>query len=77
MLTKEQEYFDSHKEELRQKYLGKRIVISGNEVKGVFNSDEEALTESLKTMAPGSFMIKFITADDEEQVQRFFSRVYV
>lgn len=77
MLSKEQEYFDSHKEELKKLYLGKRIVISGNEVKGAFNSDEEALSESLKTMAPGSFMIKFVTANDEEQVQRFFSRVYV
>lgn len=77
MLEKEQNFFDSHKDELRQKYLGKRIVISGNEVKGVFDSDEEALAEALKTMAPGSFMIKFITENDEEQVQRFFSRVYV
>lgn len=77
MLQKEQEFFDTHKEELRKRYLGKRIVISGNEVKGAFNSDEEALTESLKTMAPGSFMIKFVTENDEEQVQRFFSRVYV
>ena len=77
MLNKEQEFFDSHKEELRKQYLGKRIVISGDEVKGVFTSDEEALTESLKTMAPGTFMIKFITENDEEHVQRFFSRVYV
>jgi len=77
MLNKEQEYFDSHKAELKEKYLGKRVVISGNEIKGAFDSDAEALSEALKTMAPGTFMIKFITENDEEQVQRFFSRVYV
>ena len=77
MLAKEQEFFDLHKEELKKKYLGKRIVISNGEIKGAFDSDEEALTESLKTMAPGTFMIKFVTENDEEHIQRFFSRVYV
>lgn len=76
MLIKEQEFYDSHKEELRKKYLNKRIVISSNEIKGAYDSDAEALKESLKTMKPGSFMIKLVTATDDEKVQRFYSRVY-
>lgn len=77
MFGNEQNYFDTHKVELRKKYPGKRVVISGDEIKGIFDSDVEALTESLKTMPPGSFMIKFITDNDDEYVQRFSSRVYV
>lgn len=77
MLQKEQEFFESHKEEFREKYLGKRVIISGNELKGVYSTDEEALSNALKTMQPGSFMIKLISATDEEPIQRFFSRVYV
>lgn len=76
MLIKEQEFYDSHKEELRKKYLNKRVVISSNEIKGAYDSDAEALKESLKTMKPGSFMIKLVTATDDEKVQRFYSRVY-
>lgn len=77
MLTNEKEFYEKNKEELRKLYLGKRIVIAGQEVKGVYNSDEEALTESLKTMQPGSFMIKLVSKTDEEAIQRFVSRVYV
>lgn len=77
MLIKEQEFYDSHKEELRKKYLNKRIVISNNEIRGSYDTDAEALKEALKTMKPGTFMIKLVTATDEETVQRYYSRVYV
>lgn len=77
ILQKEQEFFDTHKEQLRKDYLGKRVIISGSEIKGAFDSDEEALSTALKTMKPGTFMIKFITENDEDQIQRFYSRVYV
>ncbi|MBQ0167859.1 MAG: hypothetical protein KBT02_12195 [Treponema sp.] len=77
MLNNEKNFYENHKEELRAKYLGKRIVIANEEVKGAYDSDAEAMTEALKTLQPGTFMIKFVTPTDEEAVQRFMSRVYV
>lgn len=77
MLSKEQEFYETNKEKFRELYLNKRIVISDGEVKGAYNSDTEALTAAPKTMKPGSFMIKLVTATDEEPVQRYYSRVYV
>lgn len=36
----------------------------------------DAFNEAIKTMKPGTFMIKIVTATDEEGIQRFISRVY-
>jgi hypothetical protein len=76
MLEKEQAYFEAHKDELRKNYLGKRIVISGEEIKGAYDTDGEAYTAATKTMKPGSFMIKLVTRTDQESVQRYMNRVY-
>jgi hypothetical protein len=76
MLDREQAYFEAHKDELREKYLGKRIVIAGEELKGVYDTDAEAYAAAVKTMKPGSFMIKPVTRTDEEAVQRYMNRVY-
>jgi len=77
MLEKEQSFYDENKEKFRKLYLGKIIVISENDIKGIFESDEEAFDFSLQTMTPGTFMIKKVTSTDEEAIQRFTSRVYV
>jgi hypothetical protein len=76
MFEVEQSFYDTHKEELRQKYTGKRVVISGNELKGVYDTDAEAFEEASKTMKPGTFMIKLVTKTDEEAIQRYMNRVY-
>lgn len=76
MFEIENKYYNEHKAEYREKYLGKHIVIFGNELKGVYDNDGEAFNESIKTMAPGTFMIKIVTATDEESIPRFMSRVY-
>ncbi|MDR1194848.1 MAG: hypothetical protein LBL00_00035 [Endomicrobium sp.] len=77
MLEKEQAYFEAHKDELRQKYAGKRVVISGAEVKGVYNTDGDAFAAATKTMKPGDFMIKLVTHTEEESIRRYMNRVYV
>ncbi|WP_347292465.1 hypothetical protein [uncultured Brachyspira sp.] len=76
MFELETKYYEEHKQELREKYLGKHIVIQGNELKGIYNTDNEAFDNSVKTMKPGTFMIKIVTATDEEGIPRFTSRVY-
>lgn len=77
MFEVENKYYNKHKEEFRKKYLGKHIVIHGNELEGVYDNDGDAFNEAIKTMKPGTFMIKIVTATDEEEIQRFMSRVYV
>lgn len=76
MFELENKYYNEHKEEYREKYLGKHIVIYGTELKGVYDNDGDAFNESVKTMKPGTFMIKIVTATDEEAIPRFMSRVY-
>jgi uridylate kinase len=76
MLEKEQAYYEAHKAELRARYTGKRIVISGDEVKGAYDSDGEAYSHAIQSIKPGEFMIKLVTATDEEAIQRFMNRVY-
>jgi hypothetical protein len=76
MLEKEQAFFETHKDELREKYAGKRIVIAEEEVKGAYSTDAEAYAAAVKTMKPGSFMIKLVTRTDEEAIQRYMNRVY-
>ena len=77
MFEVENKYYNEHKEEYRKKYLGKHLVIQGSELKGIYDNDGDAFNESIKTMEAGTFMIKIVMATDEEEIQRFMSRVYV
>jgi hypothetical protein len=76
VLENEQAYFEAHKSEIRKKYPGKRIVISGNGITGAYDTDGEAYAEAVKTMVPGTFMIKPVTQTDEGAACRYRSRVY-
>ncbi|GMO69781.1 MAG: hypothetical protein Ta2A_18110 [Treponemataceae bacterium] len=77
MFEKEQAYFDTHKAELRERYVGRLIVISGDEFKGVYDTDAEAYAAATRDMEPGSFMIKPVFKTDDEYIQRYMNRVYV
>jgi hypothetical protein len=77
MLDKEQLYYENNLSTLQEKYLGRHIVISGESIVGDYASDEEAYAGAIKAKcSPGSFMIKLITENPEEQIQRFTSLVY-
>jgi hypothetical protein len=76
MFEKEQAYFEAHKDEIRKKYLHKRIVIAGEEIKGAYDTDAEAYEAAIQTMKPGSFMIRPVTRTDQEAIQRYMNRVY-
>jgi hypothetical protein len=73
MLERETAFFEAHETELREKYLGKRVVIYQDRIIGVYDSDMEALEETRKTITPGSFMIKYIPEDPEETNYRFLN----
>lgn len=61
-LVKEQKFYDTHKAEFVEKYLGKEIVIYQNKVAGVFDTFRDAaeFTKS-KKLNFGAFMIKRVT----------------
>jgi hypothetical protein len=70
MLEKETAYYEAHRAELCAKYAGKRVVIADDKILGIYDSDREAMRETVKTVPRGSFMVKFIPADPKEEVIR-------
>jgi hypothetical protein len=69
-LENEQAFYKAHRDELRTKYAGKRIVIANDRVLGVYNTDREALKETVKTLPRGSFMVKYIPMDPRKEILR-------
>ena len=73
-LEKEQAFYKANKTELRSKYAGKRVVIISDDdscgVVGVYDSDREAIQETVKTVPRGSFMVKYIPMDPRREVVR-------
>jgi len=58
MLDKENEFFKRHKEELKIKYPGKFIVIKARNLIGVYDSHQQAYTETVKDHSVGTFLIE-------------------
>jgi len=75
MLDKEYKYYESHKEELIQKYAGKFIVIVESKIVGDFDSREEALTQSVKKFKIGTFLIQEIKSNSSDETMMFHSQV--
>jgi len=69
MFERELQYYNSHKEQLREKYSGKHIVIAEEQVVGVYDNAETAFSETSKTISPGLFMIREIPENIEDEVQ--------
>jgi hypothetical protein len=69
MFERELQYYNSNKDQLREKYLGKHIVIADDEVIGVYDDAGTAYTDTSKKIPPGSFMIREIPENIEDEVQ--------
>ncbi|GHV81841.1 hypothetical protein AGMMS49991_03990 [Spirochaetia bacterium] len=67
MLEREQAFYEAHREELRAKYAGKRVVIAEDNVLGTYGTDGEAWDETVKTRQAGSFMIKNIPLNPADE----------
>jgi hypothetical protein len=68
MLEREYEFYENNKSEIREKYLGKQIVIVGNEIIGVYDDLDEAYMETIKAYTPGTFMIHDVPVDIEDEI---------
>ena len=68
MLEREFEFYENNKTAIREKYLGKRIVIIGNEIIGAYDDMDEAYQETIKAHTPGTFMIHDVPLNIEDEV---------
>lgn len=75
-LDKEYDYFLSHEKELKEKYLGKVVVIRDNTILGYYDSENEAIADTEKKFPLGTFLVKKIEEARDGKIMRFHSRVY-
>jgi|GEM_PF-639729 len=64
-LEAEWRFYEGNRDELVEKYLGKYVVISGDRVLAVYDDENFAYFETVKTVPLGSFMIHRITEEEE------------
>ena len=73
MLEREFEFYEKNKSEIREKYIGKRIVIIGEQIIAAYDDMEEAYQETIKTYTPGTFMIHDVPVNIEDEIVHLFS----
>lgn len=75
MLKEEFEYYLSHQNELLKNYAGKYLVIKNKSVIGVYDSEIDAYTETVKKEEAGTFLIQECQPGNESYTQTFRTRV--
>lgn len=75
MLKEEFEYYISHQNELLKKYAGKFLVIKNKSIIGVYDSEIDAYTETVKQEEAGTFLIQECQPGNESYTQTFRTRV--
>jgi len=75
MLEKEFYYFIDNQDKLVHLYNGKYLVIKGDTVVGIFNTEIEAYLESVDKFGLGNFLIQKCVPGKEAYTQTFHSRV--
>jgi len=65
MLETEWEFYENNRDELVEKYCGKFVVISGDRLVSVYDDENTAYFQTIKTIPLGSFMIHHITEEEE------------
>jgi len=76
MLEREFEFYENNKTEIREKYIGKRIVIVGEQIIAAYDDMEEAYYETIKTYTPGTFMIHNVPVNIEDEIAHLFPLGY-
>jgi hypothetical protein len=75
LLEQEFDFFLQHKEELFQQYPFKYISIKDKKIIGVYNDLAEAINETKKTYALGTFLVQFCDVNVNAYTATFHSRV--
>ncbi len=63
-LETELEYFNAHRTEWLQHYEGKVVLVKDTELRGVFDSENQAYEEGVKTFGNVPFLIKRVLRED-------------
>lgn len=74
-LEKEFKYYLEHQEELLKEYAGKFLVIKGQKVLGVYDTEIIAYQEAQKENELGTFLIQLCSIGSDNYTQSFNSRV--
>ena len=74
-LKKEFEFFKKNQDKLVAEHDGKFVVISGEEVVGVYDSELEAYHDAQKEHVLGTFIIQHCIPGTEGYTKTFHSRV--
>jgi hypothetical protein len=74
-LEKEYQYYLEHQQELADQHSGKVLVIKGQQVIGVFDSDFEAVRATSSQHELGTFLVQRCEAPGKTPKQTFHSRV--
>jgi hypothetical protein len=72
MLEREFEFYENNKSEIREKYIGKRVVIVGEQIIAAYDNMEEAYQETIKAYTPGTFMIHDVPLNIEDEIAHLF-----
>ena len=74
-LEKEFDYYLAHQDELVKKYSGKFVVIKGEEVLGVYDSETEAIEKTSEQHELGTFLVQKCEVGTAAYTQTYHSRV--
>ena len=72
-LDLEFEFYRSNKQDILSKYEGLVVVVKGNKILGAYDSEKEAIDETIKEHPLGTFLVRRVTREDD--VAFFHSRV--
>ncbi len=70
-LDREFQFYLDHQDELVAKHNGLVVVIKGDEVIGVYDDELEAVTETRKSHALGTFLVQRCTPGDEAYTRTY------
>lgn len=74
MLEQEFQYFLTNQSVLFQKYPGKFVVIRGENIEGVYDTEMDAFIDASKKFAGGTFLIQQCLSGPDSYTQTFHSR---
>lgn len=73
-LVKEFNYYLKNQDNLAKKYKGKFIVIKADQVIGVYDTDNQAIKETMKEHKLGTFLVHLAEAGEDNVTKTIHSR---
>lgn len=74
-MRKEFKYYIANQEQLAKEYNGKFIVIKNSQVIGAYDSELEAINETVKQYELGTFLVQKCEPGASSYTQMYHSRV--